>query len=305
MKKAILNFFLFAAFLVSTFQVNGQDYRFGIRGGLSYSQFLGQQINDANFTESYSLNNGIHFGVTLAYHLTDNFGFRTEVAYNQIGTKYRFESESAPYVFRFGLQREIRYGKMIRELDVNNSYIHVPIMAFFKPIKKLELYGGIYTQFLIIPTAGGSIDFTDPAPTGNIDDGDLKNYSFFQTIEANYYGDDPRQSTSNQGLVVSLNIDNELQRITMSRGASGYFELDADEKLATKYNWFDAGLEGGFSYFVNNSLYVGITGMYGLIDVTNDRADVDYFELNEFGKYQFTDDFDRNFSLQVSMGFKF
>jgi hypothetical protein len=305
MKKTILNFILFAIFLGCTIHSYGQDYRFGIRGGLGYSQFLGQQINDANYSESYSLNNGIHFGVTLAYHINDNFGFRTEVAYNQIGTKYRFESEDAPYVFRFGLQREVRYGKMVRELDINNSYVHVPLMVFVKPFKKLELYGGIYTQFLVIPLAGGSIDFTDPNPTGDIEDGDLKNYSFFQTIDANYYGDEARQSTSNQGLIVALNIDNELTQLSMSRGAAGYFELDADEKVANRYNWFDAGLEGGFSYFVNGSLYLGVTAMYGLLDVTNDKADVDYFELNEFNKYIFREDFDRNFSLQLSMGFKF
>ncbi len=305
MKKTILNFFLFACFIGFTANISAQDYRFGIRGGLSFSQLLGPQINNADYSEAYSLNNGIHFGVTLAYHLTDNFGFRTEVAYNQIGTRYVFESDNAPYVFRFALDREVRRGAIIRELDINNAYIHVPIMTFFKPHKKIELYGGIYTQFLVLPTAGGSIDFTDLNPTGNIEDGDLKNFSFFQTVEANYYSDQPRQSTSTQGLTVSLLIDNEIERINMARGVGGYFELDADEVLATKYNWFDAGLEGGFSYFVNGSLYFSLTAMYGLIDVTNDPADVDFFELNEFNKAVFRDDYDRNFSLQLSMGFKF
>ncbi len=282
-----------------------QDYKFGIRGGLNYSQYLGLQNNTSDYMESYNLNNGIHFGVTFAYHLSDIFGFRTEVGYNQIGTKYRFESESAPYVFRFGLDREVRYGKMIREFDVNNSYIHVPFMVFYKPHRKLELYGGIYTQFLVLQLAGGSIDFTDPDPRGSLEDGDLKNYSFFQSVDANYYADDPRGTSGTQGLIVALSIDNDIQNIGMARTVNGYFELDEDEKLASRHNWFDAGLEGGFSYFVNGSLYFGVTAMYGLLDVTNDKADVDYFELNEFNKYIFRDDFDRNFSAQISMGFKF
>lgn len=285
--------------------MNAQDYKFGIRGGLNYSQFLGPQNNTADYKETFSLNNGIHFGVTLAYHLTDNFGFRTEIAYNQIGTRYKFESEDAPYVFRYGLEREVRRGRMIRELDINNSYIHVPFMVFYKPHRKIELYGGFYTQFLVLPTAGGSIDFTDLNPSGSLEDGDLKNYSFYQAIEANYYSDEPRQSKSNQSLIVALTVDGDIQRVTMSRAVSGYYELDADEKAASKFNWFDAGLEGGFSVFVNRALYIGITGMYGLTDVTNNKADVDYFEVNEFNKYIFRSDFDRNFSLQASIGFKF
>lgn len=305
MKRYFLFFFLSFALLSVSESLSAQDYKFGIRGGLNYSQLLGPQNNSSDYTESFSLNNGIHFGVTFAYHISDNFGFRTELAYNQIGTKYRFESEDAPYVFRFGFDREVRRGEMIRELDVNNSYIHLPIMVFYKPIKKLELYGGIYTQFLVLPTAGGSVDFTDPNPSGSLEDGDLKNYSFFQAIEANYYSDEVRQATANQSLTVALLIDGDIERINMPRSASGYYELDEIEKLSTKYNWFDAGLEGGFSYFMNRSLYLGVTGMYGLIDVTKDAADVDYFEINEFNKYVFREDFDRNFSLQVSMGFKF
>jgi len=305
MKKYFLICFLSVALLSLSNSLSAQDYKFGIRGGLNYSQFLGPQNNSSDYVENFGLNNGIHFGVTFAYHLSDNFGFRTEVAYNQIGTRYSFESDDAPYVFRYGLEREVRKGKMIRELDVNNSYVHVPFMVFYKPIKKLELYGGIYTQFLVLPTAGGSIDFTDPNPRGSVDEGDLKNYSFFQAIEANYYSDEVRQSQSNQSLTVALDIDGDIEFINMSRSVSGYYELDESEKTATKYNWFDAGLEGGFSVFINRSLYVGVTAMYGLVDVTNNAADIDYFELNEFSKYNFQEDFDRNFSLQVSMGFKF
>jgi len=305
MKKLFLAFFLSFALLAVSDSVSAQDYKFGIRGGLNYSQFLGPQPSSTDFTEKFSLNNGIHFGVTFAYHLSDNFGFRTEVAYNQIGTQYSFESDDAPYAFRFGLDREVRKGKMIRKLDVNNSYVHIPVMVFFKPLRKLEVYGGIYTQFLVLPTAGGEIDFTDTNPRGSLEEGDLKDFSFFQAIEANYYSDEVRQSKTNQSLTVALDIDGDIERINMPRSISGYYELDEIEKVSTKYNWFDAGLEGGFSVFLNRSLYLGFTGMYGLVDVTRDRADVNYFELNEFSKYTFQNDFDRNLSLQVSMGFKF
>ena len=299
MSKIVGCIILFIFCISLSQQAQAQDYKFGIRAGLNYSQLLGPTISESTHQDKFTLNNGIHFGVTFAYHLSDNFGFRTELAYNQIGTKYTFTSDNAPYVFRNGLEREPRRGKIERFLDVNNSYIHLPFMVFVKPHRKVELYGGIYTQFLVLPTAGGKIDFTDPKDPADY------SYSFIQSIEANYNSDAGREAKGNQGLTVALDIDGERQDITMARLIGGYYELDDSEKKASKYNWFDAGLEGGASYFINNSLYVGLTGMYGLFDVTNDKVDIDYYNLDEFNKYKFKDDFDRNFSLQISLGFKF
>lgn len=299
MNKIVGCIILFIFCISMSHQAQAQDYKFGIRAGLNYSQFLGPTIDESTHQDKFSLNNGIHFGVTFAYHLSDNFGFRTELAYNQIGTKSTFTSDDAPYVFRFGLEREPRRGQIERFLDVNNSYIHLPLMVFVKPFKKLELYGGIYTQFLILPTAGGKIDFTDPKDPADY------SYSFIQSIEANHNSDIGREAKGNQGLIVALDIDGERQNITMARLIGGYYELDESEKKANKYNWFDAGLEGGASYFINSSLYIGLTGMYGLLDVTDDRADIDYYNLDEFNRYKFRDDYDQNFSLQISLGFKF
>ena len=302
MNKLFFGAFLFLAILTST-NLHSQDYKFGIRAGLNYSKLLGPQINELTHQDYQQFNNGIHFGVTFSYYLTDNFGFRTELAYNQIGTRYTFESESAPYVFRYGLNREPRNGKIKRYLDINNSYIHVPLMAFVKPFKKIEVFGGVYAQFLILPTSDGNIDFT--APENPDTPGELYRYSFIQFIEGNYYSDEARNVKGNQTLIVDLIIDGESEQVSMNRLVGAYYELDEDEKTGSTFNWFDMGIEGGVSYNINRSLYVGLTGMYGLLDVTNDKMDVDYFNLDEFQKYKFRDDFDTNLSLQLSLGFKF
>lgn len=300
MNKYIISTLLIAFCLLISQNVKAQDYNFGIRAGLNYSKFQGPQLNEADHKDFFSFNNGIHFGVTFAYAFTDQFGLRTEVGYNQIGTKYTFESEDAVFVFRNDFEREPRNGKILRKYDINNSYIHVPIMAYFKPFKKLELYGGIYTQFLILPTMGGSIDFTDP----NLDDKELT-FSFIQSIEGNYYADKARQAKGNQALTVAILVDGEVVKPTMNRLVGAYYELDEDEKKGSAFSWFDAGLEGGASYFVNKSLYIGLTGQYGLLDVTRNQMDVDFYRLDENQKFKFRSDYDVNFSLQLSVGFKF
>lgn len=301
MNKSV--FLLLLCICFFAWNANAQDYKFGIRAGLNYSQLLGPQISEADHRDFQQLNNGIHFGVTFAYHLTDNFGFRTELAYNQIGTRYTFEGERSPYVFRYGFEREPRYGEIKRYLDINNSYVHLPLMAFFKPHKKIEVYGGVYTQFLVLPTTDGNIDFTAPEDPNN--PGELYKYSFIQFVEGNYFADEAREFKGSQTLIVDLIVDGESEPVSMQRLVGAYYELDEDEKSGSLFNWLDVGLEAGFSYFINRSLYVGFTGMYGLLDVTNNEMDVDYQELDEFNKYKFRDDFDTNLSLQVSLGFKF
>ncbi|MDA9774505.1 PorT family protein [Saprospiraceae bacterium] len=294
-----ITFLLAFIFTISTVSMlSAQDYKFGIRAGLNSSQFLGTLISDEKQKDAFSMNNGIHFGVTFAYYFSDNFGLRTEVGYNQIGTNYKYEADDAEYVFRNLFEREPRQGKIIRTLDINNSYIHVPIMVFAKPFKKLEVFGGVYTQFLVLPTAGGTIDFTALNPED-------QKYSFEQGIEANYYSDEARQGKGSQTLEVDLIIDGEVEDIIMPRLVGGYYELDENEKAGSTYNWFDFGVEGGVSYFFNNSLYLGLTGMFGLSDVTNNALDVDYYRVDENSRYVYRSDFDRNLSIQLSLGFKF
>lgn len=300
--KIYSSLILVVLFLSTGSSIVAQDYNFGIRAGLSYSRLLGPTINEPTHSDAFQFNNGIHFGVTFTYNITDVFGLRTEVSYNQIGTRYTFESPDAPYVFRDGLERAPRNGEITRFYDVSNAYVHVPLMANWKPIKKLELFGGIYTQFLVLPTSGGKVDFTAPI---NPETGEVYKYSFIQSIEGNYYSDDPREAKGNQGLVVDLIIDGEVTKVGMNRLVGAYYELDADEKRGSTYNWFDAGLEAGVSYYINRSLFLSFSAMYGLLDVTNDDLDVDFYRLNEFDKFNFRDDFDTNLSLQVSLGFKF
>lgn len=298
MSKQIVFLLACIVFLGVSNQTSAQDYKFGIRAGLNSSRFIGPQISEDKEKDGFSQNGGIHFGVTFAYYFTDNFGLRTEVGYNQIGTKYKYEAEDAVYVFRNMFEREPRNGKTIRTMDINNSYIHVPFMVFAKPFKKLEVFGGIYTQFLVLPTSGGTLDFTALDPEND-------KYSFEQGIEANYYSDEARQGKGRQTLEVDLTVDGELEEIIMPRLVGAYYELDANEKNGSTYNWFDAGIEGGASYFFNNSLYLGVTAMYGVLDVTNNSLDVDYYRVDDNFKYKFRSDFDQNFSLQLSLGFKF
>ena len=144
-------------------------------------------------------------------------------------------------------------------------------------------------------------------------DEDLEPYSFIQSMDANYNSDDPRESVSYSGTVsVCLEID-EMgddmcppdQIVTMPRVVGGYYEYYADDKAGNLHNWFDFGLTGSVSYFINKSLYARVTAQYGLLDVTNNDVDVDYSDLNENTRFIYQQDKDVNLNIGISLGFKF
>lgn len=281
-----------------------QDYNFGIRAGLNYSKFLGPQINESNAMESYSLNNGLHFGVTFGYYLSDRIGFTTEVAYNQIGSIYKFEGDS---YYRFPLSSGFppKEGYAERIFDINNSYIQIPLLFSVKPIKQLEIQAGVYAQFLIISRATGKLTFTSPNE-------ETMPYSFIQSTDANYYSDEAgAQADFSDDLRICFAVDPETGEcleetiLSLPRVVGGYYEFQPLEKKASLYNWFDAGLIGSVSYYFNNSLYARLTAQYGFFDVTDEQADIDYRDLNEEGSFIFQDDLDTNLNFGISLGFRF
>ena len=52
-------------------------------------------------------------------------------------------------------------------------------------------------------------------------------------------------------------------------------------------------------------LFLGFRLNYGLSDVTNQSQDVDYQQLEDSARVILRDDFDRNVSIQTSIGFSF
>ncbi len=281
---------LFSIAFFFCLQINAQRYNIGIRAGLNASKFLGPA--EEGMMEGSSFRSGIHFGLTFAYKMNEIWGFKTELAYSDIGSRDSIIGDSY-YIFGIGVQNTPKEGFVKRYFEVSNAYINVPLHAYIKPFPKLELFGGPYLGFLINPTGGGRVIFDDAIH------GEDAQFSFIQSLDINYYTDDARQS-SQFGDVITVIVDDET--ILMPRIAGGYYQFQ--EKDGGRFNWFDLGLSAGAHYYINKSFFAGFRVDYGLLDVTRSKMDVSYRALNG-SSFILRDDRDVNFAMQFSLGFKF
>jgi hypothetical protein len=273
--------------------INAQRYNIGVRAGINYSVINGPA--EEGMMEGSNFNSGINFGITYAYKLTDRFGIKTELSYANVGSSDSIVGESF-YNFGIGSANQIREGYIKKNLEVSNSYINIPIHAYFYPIKKLELFGGPYVAFLINPAAAGRLLFDDQNE-------DTK-FGFIQTLDYDYYSDNAKDVGSTRNLygtqTLSVIIDERI--ITMPRVVGAYYQFA--EKDGGLYKWFDWGLSVGAHYYINKSFYMGGRVDYGLFDITRTKMDVSYRMLDG-GQYILRDDRDTNLSIQASVGFKF
>lgn len=278
-----------------------QGLNIGIRGGVNFSKFDGTLDNDVS--EKYSINNGFHFGIEAVYSLNRYFGIGTELLYSQIGTKYNY-SGPGYYIFYDDGMYLLKNENVNYDLNISNSYIFLPVNLMIRPVQQFELKLGAYLGFLIFPTANGTMEF------GN---------KFNQRLRYNYYSDKKPLNPfyENSGITLNIITENEDGTETIRRTrqiARAYDQYPADDiKKGYLYRVVDAGVNLGLNYFINKSLLVGFTFQYGLRDITNNKLDRSYKELDDDGdlifnnedKLIYRDKFDRNVNFQLSLGFRF
>lgn len=274
--------------LIVATNVGAQRFNIGIRAGLNSSKISGPA--EEGLMEGSAFSSGIHFGLTYAYKMNERWGFKTELAYTDISSRDSIVGDSY-YIFGIGTSNTPKEGYAKRFLEVSNSYINIPLHVYFKPIPKLEIFGGPYLGFLINPTAGGRIVFDDLS--------DETSFGFIQTFDYNYYQDEAREAAS---FTESITVIVDDQIITMPRIAGAYYQFA--EKSGGRFNWFDMGLSAGAQYYINKSFFAGVRLDYGLLDITRRAMDVSYSTLNG-SSFILRDDRDVNLSMQFSLGFKF
>ena len=165
---------------------------------------------------------------------------------------------------------------------------------------KIELFGGISLDLLIIPTGRGTQEFTSSSRPEDI--------FFRRTLEHSYRGDEigdlsrffnPLVATT----FIPIIINDQQENIVRSETA--YYNLRPGDLDGTKFNLFDSHIILGVNYFINNGFYIGIRGELGLFDITNEGADFSLKSIGENDSYIRRDDRDLSRSLSLSVGFRF
>lgn len=265
------------------------EFSGGFKAGLNFSNFIAETETD---DESFDYNTGFHIGATFVYSITDLFGLKGELMYSQKGTQYSYNGPSYFTFYTSTGNQIFTTGNRRTDVSVANSYIDIPVMVYFK-IGQIELEAGVNGAFLIGSTGSGGITYSGTTAIGDPVE------EFTTSFEASYFGDDPGLESILRAGNVTLN--GIVAFLPESIGA--YYE--AAENDSKKYKRFDAGLNAGISFFLNNGLYVGARANYGLVDITNQEQDIAVSELGSGNTFLTRDDNDQNLSLQASVGFRF
>ena len=94
--------------------------------------------------------------------------------------------------------------------------------------------------------------------------------------------------------------------INYPRGPSAYYFTDfTDKENLQFYNIFDLGIHAGLSFYLTQGLKLGTRVTHSLLDITNQRYDHSFTDLNSDGSYILKDDKDYNFGIQIFIGLQF
>lgn len=275
---------------------SAQSISGGFKTGLNFSKFEGDQITDANGNslETFDNSTGFHIGAIVNFNLTDYFGFRTELLYSQKGTSYTFDGPSYLRLYNENLsQNVILDGNRRYSVNVNNSYVDIPVMAYIR-VGRFEISGGVNAAILLGSRGSGELAFRNvTTPLGQ------NKEDIIIAVDANYSKDNFQvQDFLDPGSILVQNVP-----YIVPKTIGAYF--DANDSSENLFNRVDLGLNAQFALFLNKGLFLSFRMNYGLTDVTNQSQDIDFQSLDQSNQVQLRDDFDQNISLQASVGFSF
>ena len=275
-------FFLLVCFQLSVQAQSGLSY--GFKAGLSSNTLRGPLDEGERFVG----NVGFHLGIIVKYPITDIFGIKGEFVYSQKGTKYFYNGPSQFYVQQAS-NPFIMQGTRDLNLNVANDYLDFPIMAY-ATIGRFEFSAGVNLGLLVGSTGGGQLKITGTDPVSE---------PFTLNLDHRYYGDKAREALPISNTIV---VDVSGQQIVLPTLLGAYYEYET--KDASLYKFLDVGVNGGFSIFLNEGLYLGFRVNFGLTDVTHGDADIS-FRSFEGNAPILQNDKDKQTSYQFSLGFSF
>lgn len=267
----------------------------GFKTGLNFSKFDGPILEDTNGEplESSSYTTGFHVGAIVNFRVTDAFGFRSELLYSQKGTNYTYSGDSYLRLYNLVADRNIVLSTdRNTTISVTNSHVDIPLLAYLR-VGRFELAGGVNAAVLLGSVATGEVAFRNvrTAVGQNLED-------IVITYDANYFQDAYQVSDFSDSRTINI----VSTPYVVPNVIGGYYDTSNNED--NLYRRFDVGLNAQLAFYLNQGLFISTRLNYGLMDVTNESQDIDYRSLNN-GQVITRNDFDRNFSLQASLGFSF
>ncbi len=268
--------------------VSQAQLRGGFKTGLNFSSLKGPVLSEDGGTETFEPSTGFHVGPVIQLPITESFGVKAEILYNQAGGKYHFDGNGFNIFRAEDGTKILATGQKKIDLRLLNTYIDVPILAYGR-VGAFQVEGGLRLGFLVSSTADGKLTFSGKTELGT------PVAEQEQTLFYNYKKD--KAGEANYSEVTQILLDGKKVEIPSKLGA--YFFEDKKEKF---FNTFDLGLSVGASYFIGRSLYVGARANFGLSDVTNNKADFNQIKTDGLNLIRQADK-DKNFQIQLSVGF--
>jgi hypothetical protein len=217
---------------------------------------------------------------------------RTELLYNQVGTKQIYDGPSY-YLIYTPSKTVFEKGKKTINLEITNSYISLPLSAVWSPSRKFELFGGISLNLLASSSGRGTMRFESDAYP--------KDIVFRQALDYRYYQDEAKSASLGSSTVIKIRVDGEI--VTLPKTLGAYYQTDA--KTANQYKWYNFSTFGGVNYFLNKGFYFGARYEYGLTDISNEKMDYSQEKLNDNYSFIKRKDKDKQITWQLSVGFRF
>ena len=152
-----MNRILLLCLLFFTVDLAAQDIAYGVEVGLNFNKFNGPAETDAQGAalETFKNTTGFHVGAGLRFKFLDRFGLNTQLQFSQKGGKVIFDGQALQVFAAESGQKVLTSGNRRTVIAVTNSYIDIPVMCYFKPNSKLELFAGANVGFLVGSTGYG------------------------------------------------------------------------------------------------------------------------------------------------------
>lgn len=295
MQKPI-NIFILFLIVISTKNIGAQGFGSIFRAGLNFGTMLGpvEGSGDTDY-EMLGYTTGFHIGVGARYHFDylKKYGIGMEGNYSQKGATINYDGPSF-FVFRNTLGATLMsVGTRKSNITVSQTHIDIPLYAYAKITKGLEISGGVYGSFLVGSKGSGDLTFSGTTPLVN---------EFTVQLDHNYLKDQLLDySQPLQGDFINIPISSQQFQLPTVLGA--YTENESRD--GNLYRVFDFGLIGGFSLYLNQGLYLGVRAQYGLTNLVNNNMKLQYSAPGADNKPVLSEDKRTNLTFQASIGFSF